>query len=137
MRWLFSLLVDDLAPYALDQKEVDPDGMTLTTTQLVDATQLYDDRIELEAIRDSLEVIGVRFGGAITQREFYHWVVCMFCEMDEDEFLSGVEGFAEAARCLKEGGPGDSSGSSDEGEYRYYTVPNPVQNPTPVIYSSM
>jgi len=137
VRWLFSLLVDDLAPYAMDQRELDPDGMTLTTTRLVDATQLYDDRIELEAIRDSMEVVGVRFGGAITQREFYHWVVCMFCDCNEEEFVSGVEAFAEAARALKEGRAGGGSDEEEEGEYRYFSVPNPVQNPTPVIYSSV
>ena len=86
VRWLFSLLADDR------------DGR-IPSKSIVEACRVYDDRLELGGVVDSLEAVGAT--DRLTERDLYHWIVLMFGECSEDEFVGGVNDFGEAARQVK------------------------------------
>ena len=87
VKWIFSLLVD------LD----DGDG-TVPASRIVMTCQHYDDRLSESGIMDTLDVVGV--SEKVTERSLYHWLVFMFGECSEDEFVGGINDFGEAARTL-------------------------------------
>jgi len=86
VRWLFSLLADDR-----DAK--------IPSKSLVEACRCYDERLELASVIDSLEAVGAT--DRLSERDLYHWIVLMFGECSEDEFVGGVNDFGEACRNVK------------------------------------
>ena len=53
------------------------------------ACKLYDKEIPLEALAGTFEAVGVT--DSLTERAFYCWIVLMFGECTESEFLSGAQ----------------------------------------------
>ena len=85
VRWLFSLLEDK-------------DG-SVHRDRILAASLAYDDRIEEDGILETLEEIGVE-KTRLQLREFYNWVILMFGECSEEEFIGGTSDFGDAARAV-------------------------------------
>ena len=87
VRWLFDALQE---------------GGVVPKTGLTVACKLFDHHIRRKDLERSLEAVGVvPEAQVISERSFYHWVVFMFCECTEEEFLSGCNEFGKAAHKVK------------------------------------
>jgi len=85
VKWLYTLLSDDK-------------GGTISAAKMIVACKLFDDRIPVEGLDETLKVVdGV---GGLTERKLYHWLVLMFGDCSVDEFLKGVDEIGEAAKTL-------------------------------------
>merc|ERR1712166_1546400 len=85
IQWLFSLLDRDL------------DGR-INAIDLIDACALYYPEVPLEYIRDTLAAVEVE--DHLTEDQLYNWLVFMFGECSENEFVIGVNDFGIAAKCI-------------------------------------
>lgn len=88
--WLFALL------------EPVPDGpgsMSVATATVLVVCKIYDEGTPVAAFDDTLKAVGAQ--ETVTARQFYHWIVLMFGDCKEDEFITGVVKFGEAAKQMK------------------------------------
>jgi len=74
-------------------------GVGLSAAKLVVACKLYDKEIPLEALAGTFEAVGVT--DSLTERAFYCWIVLMFGECTESEFLSGAHEFGLACENVR------------------------------------
>ena len=82
VRWIFELLDDHRTG-------------KITAAKLIRVCEIYDDRVPVEGIRDTLAAVDGH--NSLTERELYHWVVLMFGDCSEEEFFSGANEFGAAA----------------------------------------
>jgi len=62
---------------------------------LIRACMIYDDRVPLEGIQDTFAAVEGENG--MDEKRFYLWLILMFGDCSEDEFISGTAEFGEAA----------------------------------------
>jgi len=87
VRWIFGLLQQD--------------GFVHKTSLTV-ACKLFDYHIKTADLQRSLEAVSIPPEmQLVPERSLYHWLVFMFCECTEEEFLSGANEFGKAAQQVK------------------------------------
>ena len=88
--YLYSLLVTEV-----------PEGIGggLSAAKLVVACKLYDTEVPWRPWWGTFEAVGVT--DSLTERAFYCWIVLMFGECTESEFLSGAHEFGLACENVR------------------------------------
>lgn len=84
--WLFHLLVEEK-------------GGKVTAAKMIVCMKVFDDQIPISVVNDTL--LAVEAMDTLDARRLYHWVVLMFGDCSEEEFLSNVLEFGEAAKTIR------------------------------------
>ena len=83
VRWLYHLLGGQLkAPLSIDK--------------VVDVCLAYDEELTVEDVEDSLAAVDVV--DMLTEQQFFLWVVLMFTEGTQDDFVHATCEFGSAAQ---------------------------------------
>jgi len=84
-RWLFSMLKN-------------PDDGYVHAEKVMEACLMYDDSVSEDGIIGTLE--SIEASEKLTEIDLYNWIVLMFGDCSEDEFIGGATDFGEAARLV-------------------------------------
>jgi len=82
-------------------------SINLTAEKLASTCKLYDSRLSMEVIEDSIKAAGMKLTDTLTERALYHWIVLMFGDCFETEFIMGIQEFGAAAVADSSVGPLD------------------------------
>jgi len=87
IKWLHELLVETV-------------GGSVNTLKLVVVVKIFDERIPAAVVKDTVAAIGSD-GKQITESDLMNWVVMMFADYSQEEFMASVLEFGEAAKASR------------------------------------
>jgi hypothetical protein len=75
---------------------VNKNSTAITTTKVVVTCRLFDDRIPIEVLEETMRSVDANGDGTMSEDDLYRWVVLMFGDCTTDELLGGVRQLGEA-----------------------------------------